>query len=58
MRAAVEEKKKMAESTKKEKEILPHEYGCQILVKLICLICTMINMVLVQFKELILDMEE
>ena len=33
MSAAVGEKKKMAESTKKEKEILPHEYGCQILLE-------------------------
>jgi hypothetical protein len=33
MSAAVGAKKKMAESVKKEKEILPHEYGCQILLE-------------------------
>jgi hypothetical protein len=33
MSAAVGAKKKMAESAKKEKEILPHEYGCQILLE-------------------------
>jgi hypothetical protein len=33
MTVAVGEKKKMAESTKNEKQILPHEYGCQILLE-------------------------
>jgi hypothetical protein len=33
MTVTVGAKKKMAESPKKEKEILPHEYGCQILLE-------------------------
>lgn len=33
MSAAVGEKKKMAESKKREKQILPHEYGCEILLE-------------------------
>jgi hypothetical protein len=33
MTVAVGVKKKMAESSKNEKQILPHEYGCQILLE-------------------------
>jgi hypothetical protein len=33
MTVVVGEKKKMAESSKNEKQILPHEYGCQILLE-------------------------
>jgi len=33
MTVAVGAKKKMAESSKNEKQILPHEYGCQILLE-------------------------
>jgi hypothetical protein len=33
MTVVVGERKKMAESSKKEKQILPHEYGCQILLE-------------------------
>ena len=33
MTVAVGAKKKMAESPKNEKQILPHEYGCQILLE-------------------------
>ena len=33
MTVAVGAKKKMAESSKSEKQILPHEYGCQILLE-------------------------
>ena len=33
MTVTVGAKKKMAESTKNEKQILPHEYGCQILLE-------------------------
>lgn len=33
MTVALEENQKMAESTEKEKQILPHEYGCQILLE-------------------------
>ncbi len=33
MSVLVEEKKKMAENKKREKQILPHEYGCEILLE-------------------------
>jgi len=33
MTVATGEKKRMAENVKREKEILPHEYGCQILLE-------------------------
>lgn len=33
MSASVEEKSKMAEKTKKETEVLPYEYGCEILLE-------------------------
>lgn len=33
MTVAVGEKKKMAESSTNKKQILPHEYGCQILLE-------------------------
>jgi len=33
MSVVVGEKKKMAESKKREKQILPHEYGCEILLE-------------------------
>ncbi len=33
MTVATEENRKMAESTENEKQILPHEYGCQILLE-------------------------
>lgn len=29
----VERKQKMAESSKKEKQVLPHEYGCEVLLE-------------------------
>jgi hypothetical protein len=33
MTVVVKEKKKMAESSRKEKRILPHEYGCDIILE-------------------------
>lgn len=33
MTVVVEEKKKMAESSKREKKVLPHEYGCDVLLE-------------------------
>lgn len=33
MTVVVEEKKKMAESSRKEKKVLPHEYGCEVLLE-------------------------
>jgi hypothetical protein len=33
MAVVVEEKEKMAESSKREKQILPHEYGCEVLLE-------------------------
>ena len=33
MSVLIEEKKKMAENKKREKQILPHEYGCEILLE-------------------------
>lgn len=33
MTVVVEEKKKMAEYSRKEKKVLPHEYGCDILLE-------------------------
>ena len=33
MTTVMEKKRKMAESSKREKEVLPHEYGCQILLE-------------------------
>lgn len=33
MTVAAKEKEKMAESSKREKKVLPHEYGCEILLQ-------------------------
>lgn len=33
MTVFVEEKKKMAETPKKEKKVLPHEYGCEVILE-------------------------
>jgi hypothetical protein len=33
MTVVAEEKKKMAEYSKKEKKVLPHEYGCEVLLE-------------------------
>ena len=33
MTVAVERKKKMAGSSKKENQVLPHEYGCEVLLE-------------------------
>ena len=33
MTVVVDEKKKMAETSKREKKVLPHEYGCEILLE-------------------------
>jgi len=33
MTVAAKEKKKMAEYSKKEKRVLPHEYGCEVLLE-------------------------
>ena len=33
MAVVVGEKEKMAESSKREKQILPHEYGCEVLLE-------------------------
>jgi len=33
MSVALEEKKKMAESSRKEKKVLPQEYGCEVLLE-------------------------
>jgi hypothetical protein len=33
MTVSVKEKKTMAESSKKEKKVLPHEYGCEVLLE-------------------------
>jgi hypothetical protein len=33
MTVVVEEKKTMAETSRKEKRVLPHEYGCEILLE-------------------------
>jgi hypothetical protein len=33
MTAVAKEKKKMAEYSKKEKKVLPHEYGCEVLLE-------------------------
>jgi hypothetical protein len=33
MTVFVEEKTKMAETSKKEKKVLPHEYGCEVLLE-------------------------
>jgi len=33
MTVVVEEKRKMAESSRREKKVLPHEYGCDVLLE-------------------------
>ena len=33
MTVVVEEKRKMAESSRREKKVLPHEYGCHVLLE-------------------------
>ena len=33
MTVVLEEKKKMADTSRKEKKVLPHEYGCEILLE-------------------------
>ncbi len=33
MTVVVKEKKKMAESSRREKKVLPHEYGCEVLLE-------------------------